>query len=419
MSRRRLPVLALAALLAAASAAVPVPVPLLAAETEPAARPQVGRPVEAAQLLLKQHKFKAALAKLAEADAVRARTPYETYLVAATRAAVLQASGDDAGAVKALEAALATGVLPPGEVVRRLALLAALSYAAKDYAGAVAYAERYYAAGGDAAEPRLLMAQALYVRGDFAGAAAACRALRAAADRTGKPVPEAALQMLADSEYRQQHEAAYRAALMALVARYPTKPSWRQLIAAVRREPGFADRLDLDLDRVRAATGTLETPERTMAAAERALAAGLAGEAKALLDQGFAAGVLGQGADAARQRRLLALATRQAEDELKDLPRRAKAADEARDGAPAAALGEAYAGFGKWPEAITALQAALRKGGLGHPEDAKLHLGIAYLCAGQTEAGEATLRGLVGADGTGALAQLWLLVAKARPPARP
>ncbi len=406
-----LPVLALAALLGGAAAAA-LPRPALAAEAEQAARPQIGRPVEAAQQLLKQRRLKEALAKLAEAEAVRCKTPYESYVIAATRAAVLQASGDYPGTIKALEAALATGVLPPAEAQSRLALLAELSYAAKDYAGTVAYGRRYYAAGGADAAPRRLMAQADYLRGDFAAAADACRALLAADDRAGKPTGEAVLQMLADSEYRQQHGAAYRAALTELAARYPTTANWRQLLAAVRQQPGFADRLALDLDRLMAATGTLATQAQYMEAAELALQAGLASEAKALLEQGYAAGVLSRGGDAARQQRLLALATRQAAEDLKDLPQRAKEAEAAHDGRLAAELGEAYAGYARWDEAIAALRQALRKGGLAHPDDAKLHLGIALVKAGRTGEGEAMLRSVAGGDGTGTLAQLWLLVVK-------
>ena len=55
----------------------------------------------------------------------------------------------------------------------------------------------------------------------------------------------------------------------------------------------------------------------------------------------------------------------------------------------------------------------LQKGGLKHPDDAQLHLGIAYLDAGQKDKAEAALGAVTGNDGARELAQLWLLAGRA------
>jgi tetratricopeptide (TPR) repeat protein len=380
-----------------------------AAEEKLTAREQVGKPVQAAEQLLKQKRYKEALAKLQEADAVPGKTPYEVYVIEATRAVVALDTGDYPGTIKALDAVLATGVLPPSEALKRVETLVQLSYQAKNYAGAVAYGERYYKEGGKEEGPRLLMAQAYYLQNDFAGAARTSRALQQQDERAGRKTSETVLQLLVSSEYKQKNDAGYRDALKRLVALYPKKEYWRDLLASVQHQPGFSDRLTLDLDRLMAATDTLETQAQYMEAAQLALQAGLPGDAKTLLDKGYAAGVLGKGAGAERQQRLSAMAGRQSADDVKTLPQLAREAEAAPDGLPWVKLGEAYASYRRYDEAIAAFEKGLKKGGLKHAEDAKLHLGIACLQAGRKDKAETVLGAVTGTDGVRDLAQLWLL----------
>jgi len=380
-----------------------------AADEKLAAREQVGKPVQAAEQLLQQKKYKEALAKLQEADAVAGKTAYERYVIEATRAVALLDSGDYPGTVKALAAVLETGILPPAEALKRVETMAQLSYQAKDYAGAVAYGERYYKEGGSDDGLRLLIAQAYYLQSDFAGAARTCRAILQQDARAGRKTGEAVLQLLVSSEYKQKNDAGYRDALKLLVARYPKKEYWRDLLATVPKQPGFADRLALDLDRLMAATDTLETPEQYMEAAQLALQLGLPGDAKALLDKGYGAGVLGKGTSAERQQRLVAMANRQSDDDMKTLPQLATEAAAAPNGLAWVKLGEAYASYKRYDDAVAAFQKGLQKGGLKHPDDARLHLGIAALEGGRKEQAEAALGAVAGADGTRELAQLWLL----------
>jgi hypothetical protein len=405
---RRLARLVVVGLLGGAGVAAPHLWTLAAAEA-PSARLQIGRPVQQAEQLLKEGRLREALAELAEADAVENKTPYETYIIEATRAAVLLQSRDYPGTIKALDAVLATGILPPAEALNRVETLVKLCYETKDYAKLSQYAERYYREGGTDDEPRLLLAEAAYQQGDFAAAAAASRTVLAADEHAGRPAPEALLQLLATSEYRQQHDAAYRAVLMQLVSRFPKREYWAELIAAVQREPGFSDRLTLDVARLRLATGTMMTPAEYLDAAQRALLAGLPADAKSFLDKGYAAGILGKGVDAPRQQRLVAMADRQASEDARGLPAEAKEAEAAPSGLPAVRLGEAYASFARYDDAIAALEQGLKKGGLDHPEEATLHLGIACLTTGNKTKAAAVLRGVAGEDGARDLAQLWLI----------
>src|ERR1700722_9035026 len=148
-----------------------------AAPARQTAREQVGKPVQAAEQLAAEKKLPEALARLSDADAVPGKSPYETYIIEATRAAVYLDGGQYADAITALEAALATNVLPPAEALQRVATITGLAWQLRNYPAVVSYAERYYKSGGADAQPRLLMAQAYYARADFADAAEVCRVL--------------------------------------------------------------------------------------------------------------------------------------------------------------------------------------------------------------------------------------------------
>ena len=138
------------------------------------------------------------------------------------------------------------------------------------------------------------------------------------------------------------------------------------------------------------------------------------GDAKAILDKGYAAGALGKDAQAERENRLATMASRQVSDDAKTLAQQESDAAKAADGLAAEKLGEAYASYRQYEKAIAAYQQALQKGGLEHGDDAKLHLGIAELTGGQEAKARETLNGVSGNDGTHALAQLWLIHGKAQ-----
>jgi hypothetical protein len=73
-----------------------------AAQNKATARREIGKPVQEAQQFLKQKKFKEALTRLVQADKVADKTPYERYIIAATRAAADLDGGDEPAAIEAL-----------------------------------------------------------------------------------------------------------------------------------------------------------------------------------------------------------------------------------------------------------------------------------------------------------------------------
>ncbi|TLY31845.1 MAG: hypothetical protein E6K56_04325, partial [Ignavibacteria bacterium] len=139
------------------------------AQAQETLRPEIGKPLQAAQELLKEGKYKDALGKVREADAVSDRTPYENYILDRMRGSAAAGAGDDATATRSFEAVLTSGRLQTAEKLQILEAIANVSYRAKDYAKAIEWSQRYFKEGGSSEQMNSLQASAHYLSGDYAG----------------------------------------------------------------------------------------------------------------------------------------------------------------------------------------------------------------------------------------------------------
>jgi tetratricopeptide (TPR) repeat protein len=378
---------------------------LPAAQAQEAIRPEVGKPLAAARDLFKQGKYKEALAKVREAEAVPNRTPAENQLIEQMRAAAAAQSGDTEQAIRASQALLASGKLSEAEQARHAANLASLYYRNRDYANAAKMAERALQANPGDRAMRGLLIQSYFQAGDLQAASREALADVQAAEKAGQAPAEDRLQLLANIASRSPDKAAYVNALERLVSYYPKKEYWADLLRRIESKPGFSNRLTFDVYRLRLATKTMETANDYSEAAQLALQAGQAAEAKKIIDEGYAAGVLGTGAEAERQKRLLALATQRTADAPRDLA--AAEAENAKDANALVRIGMAYVGLGQFDKGIALMQKGIAMPGLKNPDDARLQLGIAYLRAGNKPKAIETLRTVKGTDGAADLARMW------------
>ena len=369
-----------------------------------AVRSEVGKPLQSAQELIKGKKYRDALEKLHEADQITGKSPYEVSLVEQLRLIVAAGSGDGAAALKAYEAWQATGRLSPADQLRYLSAVANTFYQNKDYANAAQWAKRYFSEGGQDPQVSTLLIQSYYLGGDYAATAKAVQDILKKDDHPS----ETHLQLLASSYQKLNDTANYSATLEKLVAFYPKPEYWADLIHRIVTRPGFADRLSLDVGRLEQALGNLKTTEQYVDHAELALQAGLPAEAKQVLDQGFAKGVLGAGPDADRHRRLKELAQTNAAKDLAGLAKEEADALAAKDGNALVAAGLNYLVNNQPEKAAQLIEKGLEKGGLKHPEDARLHLGIALVKAGQKSKAVDVFHAVQGSDGTADLARLWV-----------
>lgn len=382
-----------------------------AAHAQDTVRPEVGTPLQAAQNLIKAQKFKEALVKVHDAEAVPNKTASETYLIERMRIAAASGAGDMAAASKAYDALSGSGKISPADKLRMVESIAGGYYRNKEYAKAVEWAQRYARDGGNSAQMQTLLIQAQYLAGDTAGVTKELMADIQADEKAGKAPSEDRLKLLMNATAKQPEGSAYTFALERLVTYYPKKEYWAEMIAGVQRKPGFSDRFSLDIYRLMLASGGMVKANDYMEMTQLALQAGFAAEGKAAIDKGFAAGVLGTGAEADRQKRLRDLAVRKVDEARAEAPAKEAEALAAKDGTALVTVGFNQALSGQAATGVALIEKGIAKGGLKRPEDAKLRLGQAMVLAGDPKAAN-VLRGVTGADGTADLARMWIILGK-------
>lgn len=335
---------------------------------------KVGKPLQEAQKLAQQKKFKEAAAKVKEAAAVSGKSEYEEKVVNEFTAFVAMNTKDYATAAKAYEATLGSSLLTKEELPQRLQVLAQLNYQMKQYGKAETFAGRYLKEVGYSADLALLQGQAQYVQKNYEGAE---KTMAELIKRSATPKEEW-LKLLMSCQHQLQRRNDVIKTLEQLLTRYPSKAYWGDILAYVQSTPGATDRTNLEVYRLKQQTAGLEA-EEYMEMAELGLALGQYGEALAVLQAGFDSGVLGKNGSTGRDQRLMTLAKGQAQEDRAGLPALAKEAAAAPTGEALVRVGEAYLNYGQYAEAEKAILDGIAKGGVKSADEAQLHRGIALL----------------------------------------
>ena len=375
-------------------------------------RPEIGKPLQAAGDLVKAQKFKEALAKVRDADAVGGKSADESYLIERMRMSAASGAGDVETAGKAFEAISGSPKLAAADKLRMMESLAGSSYRAGNYARAMQWSQRYLREGGTSGSIRTLLIQSQYLSGDFAGVQKELTAEIQGTERAGSAPAEERIKLLMTAALKQNDTGSYVYAMEKLVTYYPKKEYWTDLLSRLQRKPNFSDRLALDTYRLSLATGTMSKANDYMEMAQLAVQAGYPAEGKQVVEKGFAAGVLGTGAEADRHKRLKDLMVKRSDEEKATQAATEAEAASAKDGNGLVSVGYNQVLNGQAAKGLTSMQQGIAKGGLKRPEDSKLHLGIAQLLSGDSVKAQATFKTVTGADGTADLARLWGLYAR-------
>jgi tetratricopeptide (TPR) repeat protein len=316
-------------------------------------------------------------AKLAAAQAV-AKSDDDRYAVAHLRLQAAIASKDQAAIAAAGDALIATG-RAPAELTNRLRLSAAQTkYQAKDYAGASAALEPIVAAQPNNADALALMADIRNRQNRSAEALEMFQKAIAARKAAGQPIPKDWNQRAVAIAYKAKLPTAGQLALD-WVRQDPTPTNWRDAITIYSESNRVADADRLDVYRLQRAAGALKGENDYYTYANGASVKGLPGEAKAVLDEGFAANAISR-SSAAFSQLYPAVSSKVAADKasLAGSERTALAGSAAR---PALVTGDAYLGYGEYAKAAALYRAALGKSGVD-ANVANLRLGIALARSG-------------------------------------
>lgn len=369
-----------------------------------ALRPEIGKPLQNAQQMMKSGRARDALAELRKLDSVGGKTANESYLIERVRAAAASSAGDYDTAARSFETLIASGKLSASESENFSEGLVGIYMRAREFGKANAAIQKQLAKGSN---PRL-RAYLIQNYVSMGNNAEAMRLLNADI-KNAKTPSEDQLKMLANLQNMSGDKSGYVSTIEKLAAHYPKADYWADLLNRITGKPGFSSRLNTDVLRLKLANNLLKKPNDYMELSQLVLRDGAAAEAVRIIDKGYKAGVLGVGADAARHQRLKDLADKTLADNTKNLAINEAALVKAGDNNGLLNLGYALVQSGQADKGLKMMESAIKAGGLRNPEDAKLRLGQAYAAAGKKQQAIATLKTVGGADGTAELARYWIM----------
>jgi tetratricopeptide (TPR) repeat protein len=369
-------------------------------------RPEVAKPLQAAQDALKAGQIESALTLSQQLLATPGINAAEKPLIQRTLAvAALQAKNFPL-AVTTLENLIQEMPTdtPAAQKIGLIESLLNASQQAQDFAKVVTWARTYLKLEGSNPSVRPVLIQTLSVMKRHEEVVQEVKEKMRLDEAAKLKTPESELRMMAVSQRQLKDDAGYNGTLKLLLESYPSKSYWGEMIPRLARQANFNARYDLDLYRLLELTGNLEDAIEYIDMANLALKAGLPAEAARMVEQGYSTGLLGKGGDAAAHQKLrLQIQQRLAEDD-KALPALEKSA---KDANALASLAEVYGAKQKWDLAQVNYSKALAMGGLRREAETRLHAGIVLFKLGQKSEAIKMWDSVQGDATAVELAQLW------------
>ena len=339
-------------------------------------------------------------AKLAAAQA-KAQSADDKYVIAQLQLKVAVDANNEAAMAQALEAMTQSGA-PEGGTGMIYVNLGKIHYNAKAFDKASAAFEHVLQLEPSNTEAMILLAEARNVQGRTGEGVALIQKAIAVQTATGKKADEA--------WYKRAVALAYNAnlAVSPTIARewvsaYPSPKNWRDAIRIYQTSSKLDDSSLLDSMRLAQATGALSGENDYFRFTNTLVNKGFAGEAKTVLEQGFAANSISKSRPTFSQ--LYAVATTKSQGDRASLGASAAAALAAPDARKAMVTADAYYGYGDYSKAAELYRAALGKSGVDK-DLANLRLGMSLARAGDKAGATAALNAAGGAQAE--VAKFWL-----------
>ncbi|MEN3277279.1 MAG: hypothetical protein V7631_3069 [Massilia sp.] len=383
-----------------------------AAAKQNTVRPELAKLLDPAQIqpLLSAKNFTELQNRISQAEALPNKTPYETYVVTRMKMVHASLSGNDAVFLASAEQVIQSGFEAKDMQPKLVLAMADTQYKAKNYGAAVEQLKRYESMGGDMSTARPLLVRAQYLNKDYAGAKTQLQQVIADTEKAGKTPTQEDLKLLLSAANETKDTATYESAVQKMVSYYPSDEMWNEMIrVGVIRKPGFDQNNYLPVLRLIFASTKTMREEDYVDLAETALRDGFPTEAKNVLDAGYAAGVLGKGANAKAHNTLRDRANKSAADDAKNIASGEASAAKAKTGAGLVNLGWAYSTMGQHDKGIGFIQQGIAKGGLKQPDEAKIRLAAAQARAGRTAEAIKTFESVKAGGGLSDVARVWAM----------
>jgi hypothetical protein len=387
--------------------------PALAKKTEAAAdasKPNFSAPFRQAaqplQTAITAGDMAAAQTALPAAQAA-ASTPDDKYQMGVMMVIIGQKTNSNDLQSQGVDLAVQSGKTPPAQLSQFLNIKGVNAFNKGDLAGADAAFTQEYQANPNDSDNAILLAQTK---------------IREKQPQAALPIVDGAIkakkaagQLVSEDWWRRALSIAYDAKMpaetakygMGLVTDYPTTETWRTGVQTYRDTAGLDQQGDLDSLRLMRAAGALAGERDYYEYANLANDKGYPGEAKAVIDEGQSSNMVdAQVKNSKALNELKTLTGPKIAGDKASLPALDKAARAAPEGKKALLTGDAYLGYGMYPQAAELFKVAVQKGGVD-ANVANLRLGEALARSGQKDAAIQAF-GLVTGK-TQPLAQYWTI----------
>lgn len=331
-----------------------------------------------------------------------AKTPEEHFLASQIDLKAAAEAKNEAGMGAALEAMIGTGVFPQDQLSPAYTTLGKVRYNLKQFPQAIAAFQKAVELQPGNTEATTLLAQTRSVTATPAEAVADLQKAIVQQAASGGKAPE--------DLYKRAVSMAYKAKLpntldisRQWVAAYPSPTNWRDAIGIYRNLNNVDEQGTLDLYRLARAAKAMNGEADYDRYAYAALMKGYPAEAKAVLDEGIAAGAV----DPKRSpfKEMIAQATQKAAGEEASLDSAAAQGLSAATAKTALTTGDLLYGYGRYEKAAELYRAALKKQG-ADASLINLHLGMALARAGDKAGATAALNAVTGPRAD--IAKYWL-----------
>lgn len=413
MKHIRVILTALSLNLAALSVIALLPATAAVAAEEQKVGAKVGKPLQEALTAGQAKQWDQALAKLREADAVPEKTPFDQFKINEIYGWVYISQKKYGEAAGVYEKLLDSGFVSAADADQYVKQIAQMYMQTKNNAKAMEYLQRWLKAHPGDADMTAILGQLQFQGGQLKQSMDTFNGLVNATEKAGQKPKEDWLKIMYRVSYQlggnsPNLDKSTLNIIEKLLRYYPNETYWTALLAGLKTQL-TSDPSRFQLDRLMLSVGTLKDPNEFIEMAQLANNFGYPGEALSVLDAGYAKGIIGAGAGKEREDRLKASITKLATADKASLPTLDKKARAAATGQDDATLGEAYMGYGQYPQAVEALERGLKKGGVKKVDQAQIALGISYLRSGQADKARAAFKQVPAESELGRIASLWSL----------
>jgi hypothetical protein len=365
------------------------------------------------QDLANAKKFPQALEKIDAIDKVPNKSAYDIHVIAQVKIFIYKNNGDTENLIKAIEVMLQSPFVKPDDKLTFTRAMGSLYDNQKNSEKAREWWTKALTLKEDASL-RESIALSYYFDKNYAEAAKLTQAIVDSDVAAGKTPKNDHLKILRSTYTQLEDNAKLMATRELFLTYYPDRLVWGDMLDAVRRAKDFDERWLLDWCRLAYQVGAFDKESQFMLYAQTAMEKEYPYDARAALESGFAANVLGKGENAARHKTMRDKANKRVEEE-KNPKFQQKLENDVRTsktGIGLVNLGTNYVVNNEAERGVKYIEEGIAKGGIRNMDEAKLHLIMGYLKAGNRTKADEIYKTLAPEQAASKLAKLWFTAIK-------